>query len=132
MDPITLGGQTHQCSPPIHPIRYRLHRVLASTDDATDTFAILCAVLGVCCPSITGMTAVQARDAVRQNAVDFGEVVMDAALSNGVSMNDLSDAALACSKEVFGLAPSEEEIESSVNFTEDQTGDSTNSTSVVV
>ena len=129
MESVEIAGTSHAVKPPIHPIRYRLHQGLTDSGGSHDTFAALCAVLGACCGSILGLTPVEVRDAVRGNIVDFGELVMDALIESGATMDEVSQAALAVSRFLFGLAPTDGEIDEAANFTKEKKGVSTTSTS---
>ena len=120
MDSITLGGQTYQPVAPWHPLRIRLHSALTSTSgDGTDSFAVICAVIGACVTEIDGCPTHMQREHLRRDAIDYGEGVMDRLMEKGVSLEEMSSVGIALATKVFDATPTDEEVEEAVDFTQD-------------
>ena len=120
MDQITLGGNTFQPVAPWHPLRIRLHSSLTSTGgDGTDSFAVICAVIGACVPEIDGRPAHMQREHIRKDAVDYGEGVMNRLMEKGVTLEEMSGVGIALATKVFDATPTDEEVEETVDFSQD-------------
>tara|TARA_R110002012_G_scaffold259607_2_gene441239 strand:+ start:120 stop:518 length:399 start_codon:yes stop_codon:yes gene_type:complete len=125
MKDINIGGTRYAIKAPWHPIRHRLHAAMQSGQDGQDVFAALCACLGASIPMIDGRPEDRQRAAIRANVVDYGEHVMNLLMDRGVEVQEISEKATEVAKHVFGLAPSDEEVEEAANFSEARAAKST-------
>ena len=125
MDSVELNGVTHVVKLPLHPIRYRLHSAFGQAEEGYDGLAVCCAVLGACCPTILGTPELEQRALLRTNVIDFGEQVLDRLVEGGCTPDTIASVSQSLVRIVFGMTPTDEEVESHVDFTEDRVEAST-------
>ena len=130
MESVKLGNNTFLVKPPWHPVRFRLHTAMTEADENQDVFAALCAILGACVPMIDGRSEEEQRRHIRTDPIDYGERVMNILLEQGHEIQKVSEIAVDVAKHVFGLAPTDQEVDDAVDFTKPKVASSTTSTSV--
>ena len=125
MDSVVLNGVTHAVKLPLHPIRYRLNTAFSTATEGFDGLAVCCAVLGACCPTILSQGVVEQRAMLRTSVIDFGEQVLDRLVETGSEADEIAEISQQLVRLVFGLTPSDQEVESHADFTKDQVEAST-------
>jgi|TARA_R110000744_G_scaffold187259_9_gene306694 hypothetical protein len=59
------------------------------------------------------------REHIRKDAVDYGEGVMNRLMEKGVTLEEMSGVGIALATKVFDATPTDEEVEETVDFSQD-------------
>ena len=118
MNSVQIGGRVFLARAPWHPIRIRLHQAISSSEDGTDAFAALCAVIGICCPSIDGRSDREQRSHLRESVIDYGECVMNKLLEAGATLDEISAVATKVATDMFDATPTDDEVDEAVDFSQ--------------
>ena len=111
-EPITLAGVEHQPALLLIPIRLRLRTAYVAADGSADDLIAVCgAVLGQALPGTLGESPSAQRQALRADAVDYGERGVDALLSRGVNVGEILEVGSAVLLESLRQLPQDDEIE---------------------
>lgn len=130
-EPIRLGGTDRRPSVLLIPIRLRLRAAYVAAEGSSDDLIAVCgAVLGQALPDTLGESPSVQRRALRADAVDYGERVVDALLGQGVKVPEIIEVGSSVLLEALRQLPKDDEIEEAAGNSPARAETFTGSTSV--
>lgn len=130
-EPIRLGGTDRRSSVLLIPIRLRLRTAYVAAEGSSDDLIAVCgAVLGQALPDTLGESPSVQRRALRADAVDYGERVVDALLGQGVKVPEIIEVGSSVLLEALRQLPKDDEIEDAAGNSQARAETSTESSSV--